>query len=163
LSRPADRRGQLPPGAGRRARVRPLGPDGTARDMVARADGTGRERPGGRPGGERRGRPAPPPPPRPFGAAAPGPPPRGAAGGRRGTVVAAGRAASGWLEGVAGQLGVFEPVELREQVTSSWARETQVRTEDEMNALMEDQMPFHFREPQGAALAEYLRRTAGLA
>jgi len=81
----------------------------------------------------------------------------------RGTIVSAGLAASRWLEGVDRQLAVFEPAELREQVTSSWARETQVRTEDEMNALMEDQMPFHFREPQGAALAEYLRRTAGLA
>jgi hypothetical protein len=46
-------------------------------------------------------------------------------------------------------------------VTSSWARETEVQTEDEAGALLEDRMPFHFREPQGAALAEYIRRTAG--
>ena len=61
------------------------------------------------------------------------------------------------------QLAEFEPADLREQVTSSWARETQVQTEDEVDTLMEDQLPFHFREPRGAALAEYLRRTAGLA
>jgi proline iminopeptidase len=79
------------------------------------------------------------------------------------TVVSAGIAAARWLEGVDRQLAVFEPVELREQVTSSWAREAEVRTEDEVAGLMDDQLPFHFREPRGAALAEYLRRTAGLA
>jgi proline iminopeptidase len=81
----------------------------------------------------------------------------------RGTIVSAGIAAARWLEGVDRQLAAFEPVELRAQVTSSWARETQVQTEDETAALMEDQLPFHFREPRGAALREYLRRTAGLA
>jgi proline iminopeptidase len=43
------------------------------------------------------------------------------------------------------------------------ARERQVQTQDEASALIEDQLPFHFREPRGAALQEYLRRTAGLA
>jgi proline iminopeptidase len=81
----------------------------------------------------------------------------------RGTIVSAGLAAARWLEGVGRQLAVFEPAGLREQVTSSWARETEVQTEDEVSALLSDQMPFHFREPQGAALGEYLRRTAGLA
>lgn len=81
----------------------------------------------------------------------------------RATIVSAGMADARWLEGVDRQLAAFEPVELREQVTSSWARETEVQTEDEASALLEDQMPFHFREPQGAALREYLRRTAGLA
>lgn len=81
----------------------------------------------------------------------------------RGTIVSAGIAVARWLEEVGRQLATFEPVELREQVTSSWARETEVRTEVEVGALMEDQMPFHFKDPQGAALKEYLRRTAGLA
>jgi len=81
----------------------------------------------------------------------------------RGTIVSAGIAAARWLEEVNRQLAAFEPAELREQVTSSWARETEVRTEDEASALIEDQLPFHFREPRGAALREYLRRTAGLA
>jgi pimeloyl-ACP methyl ester carboxylesterase len=81
----------------------------------------------------------------------------------RGTIVSAGVAAARWLEEVGRQLAAFEPVELREQVTSSWARETEVQTEDEAAALMKDQMPFHFRQPRGVALGEYLRRTAGLA
>jgi proline iminopeptidase len=81
----------------------------------------------------------------------------------RGTIVSAGIAAARWLEEVERQLAAFEPSELRAQVTSSWARERQVQTQDEVRALIEDQMPFHFREPRGAALQEYLRRTAGLA
>ncbi len=81
----------------------------------------------------------------------------------RGTIVSAGMAAARWLKEVDRQLAAFEPVELREQVTSSWAREVQVQTQVEAAALLDDQLPFHFREPQGAALAEYRRRTAGLA
>lgn len=81
----------------------------------------------------------------------------------RGTIVSAGMADARWLEEVDRQLAAFEPVELREQVTMSWARETEVQTEDEASALLDDQMPFHFREPRGAALERYLRRTAGLA
>ena len=81
----------------------------------------------------------------------------------RGTVVSSGVAAARWLNGVDQQLAAFEPAELRAQVTSSWAREREVRTEDEAAVLMGDQWPFHFREPRGAALTDYLRRTAGLA
>jgi len=81
----------------------------------------------------------------------------------RGTIVSAGIAAARWLAGVDGELAAFEPADLREQVTASWARETEVRTEAEVDALMTDQMPFHFRDPRGQPLAEYLRKTAGLA
>jgi proline iminopeptidase len=81
----------------------------------------------------------------------------------RGTVVSAGIAAARWLADVDRQLAAFEPAALREQVSSSWARETEVRTEEEAGVLLDDQMPFHFQDPQGAALREYLRRTAGLA
>ena len=89
--------------------------------------------------------------------------PRITPGEPRGTIVSAGIAAARWLQEVERQLAAFEPAGLREQVTSSWARETSVQTEDEVSALIEDQLPFHFREPQGPALREYLRRTAGLA
>jgi len=81
----------------------------------------------------------------------------------RGTIVSSGIAAARWLAEVERQLAEFEPAELREQVTASWARETEVQTEAEVDSLMTDQMPFHFRDPRGQALAEYLRRTAGLA
>lgn len=81
----------------------------------------------------------------------------------RGTIVSAGMADARWLAGVEQQLATFEPAALREQVTSSWARESEVQTQDEAAALMDDQLPFHFRDPEGAALKEYLRRTAGQA
>lgn len=81
----------------------------------------------------------------------------------RGTIVSAGIAHARWLDDVDRQLAVFEPVELRDQVTASWAREQTVQTEAEADALLADQMPFHFRDPQGPALREYLRRTAGRA
>lgn len=81
----------------------------------------------------------------------------------RGTIVSAGMADARWLKEVDRQLAAFVPIELREQVTASWARETEVQTQDEASALIEDQMPFHFREPRGAALGEFLRRTRGLA
>jgi len=84
-------------------------------------------------------------------------------GGPRGTIVSAGIAAARWLDGVQQQLAAFEPTGLRAQVMASWARETEVATEEEAAALLDDQMPFHFRDPQGAALREYQRRTAGLA
>lgn len=79
----------------------------------------------------------------------------------RATIVSAGMASARWLDRVDDELAAFEPIALREQVTSSWAREAEVRTEDEADALMTDQMPFHFRDPEGAPLAEYLRRTHG--
>ena len=50
---------------------------------------------------------------------------------------------------------------LREQVTQSWARESTVATEDEAASLLADQMPFHFRDPQGALLDEYIKRADG--
>ena len=81
----------------------------------------------------------------------------------RATIVSAGMASARWLDGVEKELAAFEPVALRELVTSSWAREAEVQTEDEAAALIADQWPFHFREPRGAALAEYLRRTHGRA
>jgi proline iminopeptidase len=84
-------------------------------------------------------------------------------GASRGTIVSGGIAATRWLEHIDRQLATFEPVELRRQVTSSWARETEVQTQDEASALVEEQLPFHFRDPRGAALKEYRHRTAGLA
>ncbi len=80
-----------------------------------------------------------------------------------GSILSAGVAAARWLEEIDQQLATFEPVELREQVIASWAQETEVQTEDEASALLDDQLPFHFWQPQGAAIGEFRRRTAGLA
>lgn len=58
-------------------------------------------------------------------------------------------------------LQTFEPIVLRDQVTASWAREPHVQTQDEVAALMADQMPFHFADPRDPRIADYLDRTAG--
>jgi proline iminopeptidase len=78
------------------------------------------------------------------------------------TVVSAGVASARWLERIADELASFEPVELREQVRSSWDREAKVQTEPEAAALLADQMPFHFRDPLDPRIADYLRRTAAM-
>jgi proline iminopeptidase len=76
------------------------------------------------------------------------------------TVVSGGVASVRDLEGVAGALEAFEPLELREQVASSWERESTVTTPDEVGRLLHDQMPFHFRDPRDPRIAEYERRSA---
>jgi len=76
------------------------------------------------------------------------------------TVVSGGVASVRDLEGVAGALEAFEPLELREQVASSWEREPSVTTPGEVGRLLHDQMPFHFRDPKDPRIAEYERRSA---
>ena len=46
------------------------------------------------------------------------------------------------------ELERFEPVELREQVQSSWAREAHAQTQDDVRDLFGDQLPFHFADPR---------------
>jgi proline iminopeptidase len=76
------------------------------------------------------------------------------------TIVSSGVASARWLARVDEELARFEPVELRDQVTSSWAREATVQTEEQAAALLADQMPFHFRDPVDPRLGEYARRSA---
>jgi proline iminopeptidase len=56
-------------------------------------------------------------------------------------------------------LAAFEPVELREQVTQSWAMEPTVKTEEEAVRLMEMQMPFHFKDFHGDPYRRYMEYT----
>ncbi len=77
------------------------------------------------------------------------------------TVVSGGVTSVRDLEGVADALGSFEPAELREQVASSWERESIVTTPDDVERLLHDQMPFHFRHPNDPRIAGYERRSAG--
>ena len=58
-------------------------------------------------------------------------------------------------------LAAFEPVELREQVTQSWAREAEAQTQEDCDALLHDQLPFHFGDPRDPRIEEFERRTAG--
>lgn len=55
---------------------------------------------------------------------------------------------------VEANLAAFEPVELREQVTSSWEREKTARTPQDVGALLADQLPFHFADPRDPRIAD---------
>lgn len=82
------------------------------------------------------------------------------------TVVSSGVAASSWLAGVEAELAGFEPVELRRQVADSWEREQQVSSDEEVRALLADQLPFHFadpRDPRIDGLRDALRDLVGSA
>src|SRR5919197_250712 len=65
-----------------------------------------------------------------------------------------------YLERVEHELAVFEPVELREQVTASWAREAEARTQEDVASLIADQWPFHFADPRDPRIAELVAAMA---
>ena len=77
------------------------------------------------------------------------------------TIVSSGLPSSRYLAHVQDALATFEPIELRERVAQSWAREATVQTQEEFEALMHDQMPFHFGDPLDPRIAEFEQRTAG--
>jgi len=60
------------------------------------------------------------------------------------------------------ELAKFQPERLRRQVIDSWAREKHVQTADELEALLSDQLPFHFANPLDLRIIEYERRAAGM-
>ncbi|PZS26934.1 MAG: hypothetical protein DLM59_17375 [Pseudonocardiales bacterium] len=84
-----------------------------------------------------------------------------APGAALGTVVSGGLPSMRFLDGLEQRLAEFEPVELREQVTGSWAREAEARTAEEFAAIMHDQLPWHFADPRDPRIPEYEKKTAG--
>lgn len=83
------------------------------------------------------------------------------AGRPTGTIVSSGLPSERFLDRVEQHLAAFEPVELREQVTSSWEREKSVRTQEEVAELLHAQWPFQFADPHDPRIEEYEKRTAG--
>ena len=77
------------------------------------------------------------------------------------TIVSSGVPSARYLAAVQDNLAAFEPVELREQVTESWAREADARTQADCAALLHDQLPFHFADPLDWRIDEYEERTEG--
>src|SRR5919202_6003994 len=59
------------------------------------------------------------------------------------------------------ELDRFEPVELREQVQASWAREAHAQTQDDVRALLSDQLPFHFADPRDPRIDQMRAAMAG--
>lgn len=84
-----------------------------------------------------------------------------APGAAAGTVISSGVPSARWLKAVEQALQAFEPVELRQRVAASWARESEVDTPEEFAELMHEQLPFHFADPYDPRIAEYEQRTAG--
>ena len=76
------------------------------------------------------------------------------------TIVSSGVPDARFLAHVADELAAFEPVELREQVQASWANEAHARTQEDVAALMSDQLPFHFADPRDPRIDE-LRAVMG--
>jgi len=77
------------------------------------------------------------------------------------TIVSSGVPSASYLAEVDANLAAFEPVELRERVTQSWAREKHVTTHDEVATLMSDQLPFHFGDPLDPRIPDYELRMGG--
>jgi proline iminopeptidase len=57
-------------------------------------------------------------------------------------------------------LETFEPVEMRDQVTRSWALEVEAKTPEDVARLMAMQMPFHFATTQSEGYRRYLADVA---
>ncbi|MPZ68994.1 MAG: alpha/beta fold hydrolase [Actinobacteria bacterium] len=76
------------------------------------------------------------------------------------TIVSSGLPSLNYLAKVDENLANFEPVELREQVTKSWADEQSARTSEDVARLMGAQMPFHFKDPYDPRIAEVMAKSA---
>ena len=81
-----------------------------------------------------------------------------------GTVISSGAPSERLLMShVERELERFEPVELREQVQASWAREAHAQTQDEVRDLLDDQLPFHFADPRDPRMDDMRAAMSGAA
>lgn len=78
------------------------------------------------------------------------------------TIVSCGLPSMRYLERVDETLRSFEPVELRQQVMDSWAREAEARTAADFEAIIGDQWPFHFADPLDPRIEGYAERSSGV-
>src|SRR4051812_7714688 len=82
-------------------------------------------------------------------------------GGPAATIVSSGVPSARYLAAVHDNLAAFELIALREQVTASWAREAEARTQRDCETLLHEQMPFHFADPLDPRIEDFERRSAG--
>ena len=78
------------------------------------------------------------------------------------TVVSGGVASKNIMADVETALAAIEPAGLREQLSASWARESEVTTEDGFAEIVTEQMPFHFANPHDPRLGDYLERAGAM-
>jgi proline iminopeptidase len=76
------------------------------------------------------------------------------------SIISSGVPEASFLDVVQRNLEAFEPVELRNQVADSWAREAEARSQEDCLSLLSDQLPFHFRDPLDPRI-EAVRRELG--
>ena len=79
------------------------------------------------------------------------------------TIVSSGFPSARYLSWVEQNLEMFEPAELRQQVTDSWERETSVETSQDVTDLLSDQLPFHFADPLDPRIDAFREQTAAAA
>jgi proline-specific peptidase len=77
------------------------------------------------------------------------------------SIVSGGLPSTRYMAAVEHNLATFEPVELREQVAASWAKEADVDSQEAFAELMHDQWPFHFADPLDPRIDEAERAMAG--
>ena len=77
------------------------------------------------------------------------------------SIVCCGVPSSRYLDDIPAKLDTFLPLHLREQVRASWASEAGVETEADFARIMDEQMPWHFGNPEDPRIPEYARRSAG--
>jgi proline iminopeptidase len=75
------------------------------------------------------------------------------------SIISSGVPSARYLEKVFQELERFEPEELRQQVTESWAVEKDLQTEAQAAASLHDQLPFHFKDPYDPRIAEFEDKT----
>jgi proline iminopeptidase len=78
------------------------------------------------------------------------------------TIVSSGIPSARFLTDLEAKLAAFEPAELREQVTRSWADEATAQTPEDVSRLLTEQLPWHFADPRDPRIADYAARTAGM-
>lgn len=75
------------------------------------------------------------------------------------SIISSGVPSARYLEKVFDELAHFQPEELRQQVTDSWAQEKDLQTEEQAAASLHDQMPFHFKDPYDPRIAAFEEET----
>jgi len=79
-----------------------------------------------------------------------------------GTIVSCGVASSRWFAATDELIRTFEPAWLRQQIIDSWERETSVATVEDLQALTDEQWPFHFADPLDPRIEGFAEASKGV-
>ena len=79
-----------------------------------------------------------------------------------GTIVSCGVASSRWFAATDELIRTFEPAWLRQQIIDSWEREASVATVEDLQALTDEQWPFHFADPLDPRIEGFAEASKGV-